>query len=44
MGDYLPKPLREKVVEEAGRRCGYRLTAESIVGAPMEIDYIITEP
>ena len=43
MSDFIPKPLREKVAEEAGRRCGYCLTAESIVGAPMEIDHIIPQ-
>jgi hypothetical protein len=38
---YIPKPLREQVADQAQRRCGYCLTSEAIVGAPMEIDHII---
>ncbi|MEK7276987.1 MAG: HNH endonuclease signature motif containing protein [Chloroflexota bacterium] len=43
MSGYIPKPLREKVAEEARHRCGYCLAAESIVGTPMEIDHIIPQ-
>ncbi|HHJ07215.1 MAG TPA: HNH endonuclease [Anaerolineae bacterium] len=38
---YIPKKLRERVAAQAKHRCGYCLTAESIVGTPMEIDHII---
>ncbi len=40
---YISKELRERVAEAARRRCGYFLTAEAIVGAPMEFDHIIPE-
>jgi 5-methylcytosine-specific restriction endonuclease McrA len=40
---YISKSLRERVTVAAGFRCGYCLTAEAIVGAPMEIDHIIPE-
>ncbi|MEK7278149.1 MAG: HNH endonuclease signature motif containing protein [Chloroflexota bacterium] len=40
---YISKSLREKIAEQGGRRCGYCLTPESIVGAPMEIDHLIPE-
>jgi hypothetical protein len=33
---YVPKVLREKVAAQARHRCGYCLTAEAIVGTPME--------
>lgn len=33
--------LRERVSEQADRRCGYCQTTEAIIGAPMEIDHII---
>lgn len=35
------KSLREKISKQARYRCGYCLTSERIVGAPMEIDHII---
>lgn len=37
----IPKALRQRVAEQARFRCGYCLTSEHIVGAPMEIDHII---
>jgi len=40
---YVPKALRERVIAQAGRRCGYCLTAEAIVGTPMEIEHIVPE-
>lgn len=40
---YVPKWLRDRVADDARQRCGYCLSAESIVGAPMEIDHIIPE-
>jgi len=40
---YVPKALRERVHAQARRRCGYCLTAEAIVGVPMEIEHIIPE-
>ena len=36
---YLPKALRERVAEAAKYRCGYCLSSEAIIGAPMEIDH-----
>jgi hypothetical protein len=40
---YIPKALRERVAIAARHRCGYCLTQERIIGAPMEIDHIIPE-
>lgn len=40
---YIPKALRERVAVAARHRCGYCLTQEQVVGAPMEIDHIIPE-
>ena len=40
---YVPRALRERVVLEARYRRGYCLTAEDIVGTPMEIEHIIPE-
>ncbi len=40
---YIPKAVREQVAAEAQYRCGYCLTAEAIVGTPMEFDHIIPE-
>jgi len=37
----ISKSLREKISKQARYRCGYCLTSEFIVGAPMEIDHII---
>jgi hypothetical protein len=42
-GTYVPKDLREKVSVQARYRCGYCLTAEAIVGTPMEIEHLIPE-
>ncbi len=40
---HVPKALRDRVAEQARRRCGYCLTAEAIVGVPMEVDHIMPE-
>jgi len=40
---YIPAVLRERVARTAQYRCGYCLTAEAIVGTPMEIDHIIPQ-
>ncbi len=40
---YISKELRQRVAEQAHHRCGYCLTAEAIVGAPMELDHLIPE-
>jgi hypothetical protein len=40
---YVSKELRERVAAQALYRCGYCLTAQAIVGAPMEIDHLIPE-
>jgi hypothetical protein len=42
-GSYIPKWLRERIAEQAAYRCGYCLSSERIVGAPMELDHIIPE-
>jgi 5-methylcytosine-specific restriction endonuclease McrA len=40
---YIPRGLRDKVAAQARHRCGYCLTAEAIVGTPMEIEHIIPQ-
>jgi hypothetical protein len=40
---YVTKELRERVAVQARFRCGYCLTAEAIVGTPMEIEHLIPE-
>ena len=40
---YIAKALRERVSEQPRHRCGYCLTAEAVVGTPMELDHIIPE-
>jgi 5-methylcytosine-specific restriction endonuclease McrA len=37
----IPKALRQKITEQARHRCGYCLTSEFVVGAPMEMDHLI---
>jgi hypothetical protein len=40
---YVPLELRERVAAQARYTRGYCLSAEAIVGAPMEIDHTIPE-
>jgi hypothetical protein len=40
---YVPKDLRDRVAAQARYRCGYCLTAEAVVGTPMEIEHLIPE-
>ncbi len=37
---YIPKDLRQRVVDQGRHRCGYCLTRESIVGQAMEFDHL----
>jgi hypothetical protein len=39
--DYAPAALRQRVSEQARRRCGYCLRPEELVGMPMTIEHII---
>jgi hypothetical protein len=40
---YVPPALRAAVAEQARGRCGYCLTAEAVVGMPMDVEHIIPE-
>jgi hypothetical protein len=40
---YLPQALRQKVAAQAQYRCGYCLTAEAVVGTPMELEHLLPE-
>ena len=40
---YISRLLREQVAAQARHRCGYCLTAEAVVGIPMELDHVIPE-
>ncbi len=37
---YIPSSLRQRISKQARYRCGYCLSQEAIVGAPMEIEHI----
>ena len=39
----VPAALRARVTRQARHRCGYCLTAEQVVGSPMEIDHLVPE-
>jgi len=40
---YVPVALRRQVRADAGRRCGYCRSSESLTGMPLEIDHIVPE-
>ena len=40
---YIPKALRQRVTEQARRRCGYCLSQELITGQLLEVDHILPE-
>jgi hypothetical protein len=40
---HISKALRDRVAAQARYRCGYCLTAEAVVGTPMEVDHLIPE-
>ena len=40
---YIPVALREKVAAQARHRCGYCLSAQAIIGSPLEIDHLLPE-
>ena len=42
-GAHVPRALRHRVAEQARYRCGYCLSAEAVVGQPMQIDHILPE-
>ena len=42
-GSYVPKEVRARVGAAARHRCGYCLSAEAVVGSPMELDHLIPE-
>lgn len=39
----MPAWLRERVALQARGRCGYRLTAELVTGAPLAADHLVPE-
>src|SRR2546422_6336431 len=40
---YVSAALRQRVAAAARHRCGYCLSAEAVVGLPMEIEHIVPE-
>ncbi len=38
---YVPKAFRARITTQARNRCGYCLTSELLIGAPMEIEHIL---
>ena len=43
MASYVPASLQQRVRADAGRRCGYCLSAETVTGIPLEIEHLIPE-
>ncbi len=43
MSTYIPADLRRQVRADAGRRCGYCLSPEMLMGIPLEIEHILPE-
>jgi hypothetical protein len=43
MTSYVPVSLQQQIRADAGRRCGYCLSAETVTGIPLEIEHIIPE-
>ena len=41
--DYIPAALRKSIADRGRHRCAYCLSAEAVVGTPMEIDHIVPE-
>jgi len=35
--------MRARLAEQAGQRCGYCLTSETLTGMPLEVDHLIPE-
>ncbi len=40
---YVAKKLRQQIREDAGHRCGYCLSDETLTGIPLSIDHLIPE-
>ncbi len=40
---YISRELRQRIAEQAMRRCGYCQTQEIVVGSPMEVEHIVPE-
>jgi 5-methylcytosine-specific restriction endonuclease McrA len=38
---HIAKALRDRVAAQARHRCGYCLTLEALIGAPLEIDHLL---
>ena len=43
MTSYIPAELARQVRADAGRRCGYCHSSESLTGMPLEFDHILPE-
>lgn len=39
----VPQALRDRVIRQAGNRCGYCQSSEAITGIPLEIEHLIPE-
>jgi 5-methylcytosine-specific restriction endonuclease McrA len=39
----IPAWLRDRVLDQAGQRCGYCRSSSAITGASLEIDHLIPE-
>jgi HNH endonuclease len=43
MASYVSVALQQQVREDAGRRCGYCLSSETVTGIPLGIEHIVPE-
>lgn len=43
MTSYIPIDIRRQVRQDAGRRCGYCLSSEALLGTSLEFDHLIPE-
>lgn len=43
MAAYVSVTLQQQVRKDAGRRCGYCLSSETVTGIPLEIEHLIPE-
>jgi len=43
MSAYISAKLRKQIQKDAGRRCGYCLSSETITGIPLEIEHLMPE-
>jgi hypothetical protein len=41
MASYIPVKLQQQVRDDAGHRCGYCLSSETVTGIPLEVEHLV---